>query len=334
MSATGSTAGEYTVRRKLADGSYKEYRYSRGRKAAQPSDTIGALIAAYRASPEYTGLKPLTRSNYTTYLKVIEANRALLAVPVADLRRRQILALRDVVAAERGPAAANVFLRIISTLLTWAVDREWIDANPIARAKRLPGGHLRAWTVPEYDRAVAALPEHLRRAVVLARHTGQRRGDLIGMRWSAYDGSHVIVQQEKGRNGANRPPLRIPASATLRRELDAWRGDAPASAYILTTDRGRKWCGTYLSRLLGEGLAEIGTDLAGLNVHGLRKLAAASLAEAGCSTHEIAAITGHRTLAMVELYTASARQRQLADAAVRRMDGPAKRTAKRVRNAA
>jgi hypothetical protein len=27
-----------------------------------------------------------------------------------------------------------------------------------------------------------------------------------------------------------------------------------------------------------------------LNVHGLRKLAAASLADAGCSTHEIAAI--------------------------------------------
>lgn len=334
MSATAVHAGEYTVKRKLADGTFREYRYNRARKPAQAADTIGALITAYRSSPEWTGLKPLTRRNYTTYLKVIEANRPLLDCRLADLKRRQVLALRDVVASGRGPAAANVFMRVTSTLLSWAVDREWIEVNPIARAKRLPGGHLRAWTAEEYDRAIARLPEHLRRAVVLARHTGQRRGDLIAMQWSAYDGAHVVVQQQKGRKGTTLPPLRIPASAALRRELNAWRRNAPSSAYILTTDRGRKWCDTYLSRLIGEEVAKIDSEMAGLNIHGLRKLAAASLAEAGCSTHEIAAITGHRTLAMVELYTASARQRQLADAAVQRMDAPAKRPAKRLRNAA
>jgi integrase len=57
-----------------------------------------------------------------------------------------------------------------------------------------------------------------------------------------------------------------------------------------------------------------------LNVHGLRKLAAASLAECGCSANEIAAITGHDKLAMVELYTASAEQERLAEAAVRRLE--------------
>lgn len=334
MSANGSRAAEYTVRRTLADGSVKEYRYSRGRKPAQQRDTIGALITAYRSSPEWALLKPLTRQNYTTYIKVIESNRPLLACPVADLKRRQVLALRDVVAVQRGPAAANVFMRIVSTLLAFAVDREWIELNPIAGARRLPGGHWRAWTEDHYARAAPALEEPLRRAVVLARHTGQRRGDLIAMRRSAYDGSHVLVQQEKGKKGEERPPLRIPASAALRKELDVWCRDLPPDAYILTTDRGRKWCGTYLSRLLGEAMAAIGPDLAGLNVHGLRKLAAASLAEAGCSTHEIAAITGHKTLAMIELYTASARQRQLADAAVKRMEGPAKRAAKQVRKAA
>ncbi len=43
----------------------------------------------------------------------------------------------------------------------------------------------------------------------------------------------------------------------------------------------------------------------GLNVESLRKLAATLLAACGCSTHEIGAITGHKTLARFEHYTTS-----------------------------
>jgi integrase len=57
-----------------------------------------------------------------------------------------------------------------------------------------------------------------------------------------------------------------------------------------------------------------------LSVHGLRKLAATALAEAGCSVHEIAAVTGHKTLAMVALHTASVQQKTLAEAAITRLE--------------
>lgn len=40
--------------------------------------------------------------------------------------------------------------------------------------------------------------------------------------------------------------------------------------------------------------------------HGLRKAAARRLAEHGCTTHEIAAITGHATLKEIERYTKDA----------------------------
>ena len=46
--------------------------------------------------------------------------------------------------------------------------------------------------------------------------------------------------------------------------------------------------------------------------HGLRKTAARRLAEAGCSASEIAAITGHKTLAEVERYTRATDQARLA----------------------
>jgi len=56
--------------------------------------------------------------------------------------------------------------------------------------------------------------------------------------------------------------------------------------------------------------------LEGCSAHGLRKAAARRLAEAGCSAHEIAAITGHATLREVARYTEAADRRKLAASAM------------------
>jgi integrase/recombinase XerD len=51
----------------------------------------------------------------------------------------------------------------------------------------------------------------------------------------------------------------------------------------------------------------------------LRKATAAALAEAGASTHEIAAVTGHMSLEEVERYTRAVRKKKLADAAMAKL---------------
>lgn len=53
--------------------------------------------------------------------------------------------------------------------------------------------------------------------------------------------------------------------------------------------------------------------------HGLRKAAAARLAEMGCSDREIMSITGHRTASEVDRYTRGARQRVMAQTAITRL---------------
>ena len=50
--------------------------------------------------------------------------------------------------------------------------------------------------------------------------------------------------------------------------------------------------------------------------HGLRKAACRRLAEAGCTPHEIMAITGHKALSEVETYTRDVRQMFLAQRAM------------------
>lgn len=303
---------ERVVRRVKRDGSSVEYRYPAYKPHAPAVDTVNALIDAYRNSPEWAGLSDQTRAGRTTYLKPLAASGA---VPVASIRRRDILTLRDSMIVGHGPGAANGFLAAATALFKWAVDREWIEHSPMLAVKRAETGSYRAWTRAEADQAARLLPEHLRRVVVLARHTGQRRGDLCAMTWTAYDGASIRVTQQK--TGV---ALVIPIAPAFRVELDEWRRTATAVT-ILTTSHGRPWIAQSLSHLLPFALAKIGLG-GDLNVHGLRKLAATELADAGCTPHEIAAITGHKTLAMVQHYTRSADQERLAGAAVLRLQQP------------
>jgi len=57
-------------------------------------------------------------------------------------------------------------------------------------------------------------------------------------------------------------------------------------------------------------------ELEHCSAHGLRKAAARRLAEAGCTAHEIAAITGHASLGELVRYTKAVDQRRLAEAAM------------------
>ena len=56
--------------------------------------------------------------------------------------------------------------------------------------------------------------------------------------------------------------------------------------------------------------------LHGFGAHGLRKASMTRFAETGCSVHEIAAFSGHRTLAEIAHYTRSVEQAALADTAM------------------
>jgi integrase len=242
-------------------------------------------------------------------------------VAASPKRRRTtyvLLVIRDAIAKERGNGAGTGFSRAVGALFAWAVGREWIQHNPMAGVKRLPSGELLAWTEAEASLAIRELPEPLRRAVVLAYHTAQRRGDLVLLPWSAYDGSVIRLKQQK--TGIS---LVLPVHPDLRAELEMWARDRQSTT-ILTAPRGKAWSAQDLSHALPPALQAIGL-VRRLNIHGLRKLAATRLAEAGCSAHEIAAITGHKTLSMVQHYTLSADQERMASAAVIRLHEKSKR---------
>jgi hypothetical protein len=68
---------------------------------------------------------------------------------------------------------------------------------------------------------------------MLAIWTGQRQGDLLRLPWSAYDGTHIRLQQSKtGRR------IAMQAGAPLKALLDVTERQCPV---ILTNTMGRPW---------------------------------------------------------------------------------------------
>lgn len=312
----GRRAGR-VVRHVLKDGSVKVYEYAPHRPAprgAPAPDCLTACIEAYRRSPEWRALAPSTQQNYAIYLRELEK---VGHVRAGDVRRRDILLARDAIAAARGNGAATGFIRAASALFGWAVDREWIEYSPVNRIKKLDSGELRAWTWQEAETALAGLPEHLRRVVVLALFSGARRSDLIAMRWADYDGSRLRFVPIKTRK-VSPDALVIPVHPTLKAELDAWKADKVVGQTILLDGHGKPWKPTLLSQYLPAALVRLGLSNE-LGIHGVRKLTAALLAEAGATTKQIASVTGHHTLAMIELYTRSAQRAEMARSAIERL---------------
>lgn len=301
-----------TVRYTKADGTVVVYRYARSGKRERPESTaptLDDLIVEYKASPAFTGLSTATRKSYAAIMDFIRTEVG--HVEVAAVKRRNILGLRD--AAQDTPARANKIVSTFAVLFNFAVDREYRQDNPAARIGRLATGEHRRWPDPAVDHALAHFPERWRRALILGLYTGQRPGDVVRIRWGEYDGQGIYVAQQK--TGTK---VWIPAHAELKAMLDAW-GEDKTALTILTTSRGRPWQPMAFAVGFSQEVRKH-AKLKGLVFHGLRKTAAARLAEAGCSVHEIAAITGHLSLAMVAHYTKEADQKSRASAAITKLE--------------
>lgn len=266
--------------------------------------SIEALIADYKRSPEYT--ERLSAKSRISYARELDRLAVIGKYRAADLKRIHVLKMRDGLADR--PRTADLFVQVTRRLLSWAVDRGYIEVNPLLRVSLInePESHL-PWTDEQCDAFEASdPPRSMMTAYMLGRYTGQRRGDVLRMTRARYDGQGIEVVQ--GKTGAE---LWIPAHARLRSYID----DLPLDIGLLVTNtRGRPWHEDSFTHAFGDYLKSVG--LVGLTFHGLRHTAATALAEAGCSEREIQAITGHKTTAMVSRYTAKADQRRRASAAI------------------
>jgi integrase len=264
--------------------------------------SFNALCVSYYRSPEF---RDLAASTQAVRQNIIERFRNEHGdKPIARLERRNI---KDIIGAKANtPEAANNLLKVLRVLLSYATDIGMIAYNPAIGIKRYRSRSegIHAWKEPEVAQFEAHHPigSKSRLALALLQYTAQRRGDVIRMGWQHVKDDTIVLRQQK--TGAS---LVIPIHPELMRVLVA---TPRANLTFLVTEFGKPFTAAGFGNWFRERCNEAG--LPQCSAHGLRKCAATRLAEAGCSAHEIMAITGHKSLSQVAPYTRSADQVRLA----------------------
>ena len=125
--------------------------------------------------------------------------------------------------------------------------------------------------------------------------------------------TRIRVAQDKTRKGTTNE-LMIPIHPALARALQA--GPVVGMTHILTSARGKPM--QRLTKFIAAAVKAAGLPPRCV-AHGLRKAALRRLAEAGSTTKQIAAVSGHRSLLEIERYTARADQAGLAQSAMSKL---------------
>jgi integrase len=185
------------------------------------------------------------------------------------------------------------------------------DPTRDVKAIRVKSDGYHSWTEDEIAQFEKRHPigSRARLSLALLIYTGQRRSDVVRMgRQHIRDGFLHIRQLKTGTE------LSIPVHA----DLEAIIAESVAGQMtFLTTEFGKPFTAAGFGNWFREQC-----DMANLrhcSAHGVRKAAARRLAEAGCTEHEIASITGHASLREITRYTKAADQKRLAAAAMEKV---------------
>lgn len=306
------------MRKLLADGTIKEYRYERrprrGPRIERDKGAIRQLAEQYTKSPEFNRLSAKWRSVRSYYINILEDQLDWLTIEKLNERKCRgfFYEVRDRYAAK--PNMADKLIDTLKGLLAWAYERDKISYNHALGIPHLaPSGKIRndiVWTEDHEAIFYATFPKCLVEAFRFALYSGMRQADMCALKWENYRDGWITYTPSKTR-GSTGIKVQLPVFA-LPPFQDLMDGLSRATDSILTTDGGHPMRAESLRvrwRLF-KAKGELRTE--NLHWHDLRGTCATRLLEASCTDAEVAAITGHSIGSGTKLGDYAARSRQLA----------------------
>jgi site-specific recombinase XerD len=286
--------------------------------------SMHALAISYYSSPTFLGMRRVsqqTRRNIIErFCRETDANGLRNGDKRAAILQREHI-IRFMAARSVQPESANGLRKAIRALMQHAIDIGLRTDDPTrdVKAIRVKSVGYHSWTEDEIAQFEARHPigSRPRLALALLLFSGQRRSDVVHMGRQHIRDGFLHVRQVK--TGAE---LAIRVHSDLQSIIAK---TVVGQMTFLVTELGKPFTAAGFGNWFREQC-----DMANLrhcSSHGLRKAAARRLAEAGCTAHEIAAITGHASLYEITRYTRAADQKRLAEVAIEKVERAKKRTA-------
>jgi integrase len=279
-------------------------------------NSISAMIVGYLGSAAYAKLAPVSKQQYRERFE--RMRKSIGHLSITSLKRKHIAELID--AMGNTPHAARDYLMALRLLIKYAMNISVLEQDPsIGLRVEVPkSAGYHTWNAEE----IAAFEQFYpvgtrpRLALELLLNTAGRCGDVVRLGRANIRNGMINFSTQK-----TKIALSIPVTSELQAAIDA----APAGVVtmererpFLLTERGKAFTAARFSKWFRQQCLAAGLK-AGCSAHGLRKAACVRLAEAGATAPQIAAVSGHASLKLVQRYIEAANKGKLAVAAMNKV---------------
>ncbi|NRG17570.1 tyrosine-type recombinase/integrase [Rhizobiales bacterium] len=220
---------------------------------------------------------------------------SLFSRPIDQIKRADVVRVLDTIIAGGAPTRANRALAAIKKLMNWCIDRGMIETSPVAhlkpptketaRERVLNDAELKTcWRMAELEGFPFA------QCVQLMMLTGQRRGEVSGMRWSELNlenGLWSLPSTRVKNSTAHIVPL-APLAVDILKSVPRFQN----SDFVFTTTGTTPISG--FGRLK-ERLDAAFADAEDWRFHDLRRTMATNMAMLRVAPHIIEAVLNHKS---------------------------------------
>ncbi len=266
--------------------------------------TCEAAWHAFKRTPEWERLAASTRQDYD--VKALIWLEEFGGLSVAAIQRYHMRDWWEELYRERGHAMANGTLAVARRALSYATLKGWLAINPALKLEIVGLPPRTMLITPTEVLALVRTADAMNLAsvgdaVVLALHTGQRQGDVLGLQL------HNIKQETEEwvdlRTAKTNVRVRVPATPVLKERLADMqrrrRADTVVSLAekrLIIGEHGEPYKSDFFRKKWALVRAETATEVpavASKQFLDLRDTAVTRLALAGCTLMQIRSITGH-----------------------------------------
>lgn len=294
---------------------FAEYKASKvkAKRIRAPKNTVDYLYEWWK---EHKSYKELAVNSKYTYEQVYNSIRTIrigespipfgmMMIKSVDAKTADKLhaTIVDTISKHRADSAAKVLRRM------WYVARRGLlpsgHPNPFSQMglRKLFSRSVQ-WSDVQVSQFVSKADEmgvsSVGTLALLCYHLCQRPGDMRQMTWGQYDGSRVSFIQEKTKKYTNKPMSLMLTPDCIERlnALERGENDEVIIKYEPTGEGYDRFMYAKVARRVRRA-AQLPDDL---QIRDLRRSGATEMGEAGSTEDEIAAVTGHRSREMLNVY--------------------------------
>jgi len=200
---------------------------------------------------------------------------------------------------EEKKIATNRELSVLRTAFNIAIKEwEWVKDNPVNKIKlwKESPGRVRYLSDEEFDKLLNQCPDHLKPIVIVARHTGLRKENILSLTWSQVDLFRRLITIEHTKNDER---LSVPLNETLMSLFkQLFKISHIKSPYVFSKPDGSR----YHNSLNGFWKAVKKAGLTDFRFHDLRHCFASALVQKGVDLYKVQRLLGHKSSAMSQRY--------------------------------